>query len=295
MLRATMLASTFKSAVSASCAANYEDTEELDALLVSAIGDARSQWADVQLSDEQFTKSLARAAEANGSCKRFWKNACDLYLASACAREDRRAIELFEAQYLEGLESVLKRVTANPDEIAEVKQVLVARLLVAQAGDAPRIASYNGRGPLRSWLRAAAVREAIALHRHQRRHTVFEPDELLPATLDVELDHFRELYTLEFKTALQEAFSELTARERNVLRQTTLDGLSVGQVAKLHGVHRGSASRWLSEIRSTLAAQTKKKLGKTLQVSADELSSIMRLVDSRVDISLSRILQAETL
>ncbi len=83
-------------------------------------------------------------------------------------------------------------------------------------------------------------------------------------------------------------------RERNVLRQVVLDGLSVGQVAKLHGVHRGSASRWLSDIRQQLAEQTKEKLGVSLKLPADELSSIMRLVDSRVDISLERILRSKS-
>lgn len=289
-----MPVSAFLASLSPASASHYEDVEALRAMLGDAIDTAESSWNSFAVTGETFATYLGTIAEKNGECQRFWNHVSDLYLCCACADEAPQALKEFDVNCLEPLGGVLRRVTASDDEIAEVKQVLRTRLFVASPAAPAKIRSYLGRGNLRSWLRAAAVREAIAILRHHKKHTLFEADELLPDTGDVELNHFRELYTLEFKSALQSSFAELSVRERNVLRQVVLDGLSVGRVAKLHGVHRGSASRWLTDIREQLAIATKERLGAKLQLPAEELSSIMRLVDSRVDISLERILRAQS-
>lgn len=294
MLRVvTMPVSAFLACLSPSSASRYNDVEALRTKLGDAVEAAETAWNSFAVPAEAFATYLGHIAERNGECERFWNYASDLYLCCACADQAPRALEAFDASCLEPLGGVLRRVTASDDEISEVKQVLRTRLFVASGSAPAKIRSYLGRGNLRAWLRAAAVREAIAILRHHKKHTLFEADELLPDTGDVELNHFREIYTLEFKSALQSSFEALSVRERNVLRQVVLDGLSVGQVAKLHGVHRGSASRWLTDIREQLATDTKERLGAKLQLPAEELSSIMRLVDSRVDISLERILLQE--
>ncbi len=290
MLGAPMPVSSFLAALAPQLRDKYTDRAVLEEHLVKAQQDAATAWPSVEVSPQTFASYLGSIASRSGEGNSVWRNASDLYLCCACASADPAALEAFESKLFSSLDGVLRRVTSSDDEIAEVKQVLRTRLFVPGPDQPAKIETFLGRSRLRAWLRAAAVREAIAILRHHKKHTVFEADELLPATDDIELDHFREIYTLEFKTALQTAFSELSVRDRNVLRQVVLDGLSVGQVAKLHGVHRGSASRWLSEIREQLSRDTKRRLGNKLQLPPSELSSIMRLVDSRVDISLERIL-----
>ena len=58
----------------------------------------------------------------------------------------------------------------------------------------------------------------------------------------------------------------------------------------MYGVHRATATRWLAQIRAQVLAETRRRLGEVLAVPARELDSVMDLVQSRLDVSLQRML-----
>jgi hypothetical protein len=53
-------------------------------------------------------------------------------------------------------------------------------------------------------------------------------------------------------------------------------------------------TRWLARIRTTLLVRTRQHLSEKLQVDRNELESIMRLVQSRLHLSVRDLLDSES-
>ncbi|HEU4535220.1 MAG TPA: hypothetical protein VFS00_13925, partial [Polyangiaceae bacterium] len=166
----------------------------------------------------------------------------------------------------------------------------------ADAGGAPgppRVADFSGRGAIGAWARVVAVRQAVVLLRRQRRELPVEDDELarkLEPDAGPELGHLKERYRDEFKAAFAEALGALSGAERALLRQHALDGLSIDKLAALYKIHRATAARRVEAARRAALEQTRRALGRRLRLEADELDSVMRLIESRLDVTLSPLL-----
>jgi RNA polymerase sigma-70 factor (ECF subfamily) len=213
----------------------------------------------------------------------------DVALARGCAEGDRDAIAAFDRDLTPVIERAVDAVGATAAERADVCQIVRARLLVAAPGRAPRIASYQGNGSLKSWVRVVATREAARLVRRERREVAAEDDELaelLTADASPELAYLKRLYRAELAAAFREAVERLDDRARLLLRQHGLDGLSIDRLAAFHGVHRATAARWVQDARVEVLKGTRKILAERLRLHADEIDSVMRLVESRLDFSL---------
>jgi RNA polymerase sigma-70 factor (ECF subfamily) len=212
----------------------------------------------------------------------------DLLLACACARGDQRALATFERELVPDLTAAVATVDRSGAHREDILQLVRARLFVADQHP-PRIADYSGRGRLFSWLRVVVVREAISILRKPKREIA--SDEIPDVAIDdLEVGVFKGLYQEEFKLAFGTAIGELTARERNLLRLNLIDGLSIDEIGAAHNAHRTSAARWLREIRAKLAVRTRDLLAQSLRLPDAELDSVMRMVRSRLDLSVSRLL-----
>ncbi|MCA9705298.1 MAG: sigma-70 family RNA polymerase sigma factor [Myxococcales bacterium] len=221
----------------------------------------------------------------------------DLYLACACARADPRAIAALEHHHGPGLQRALSRVSdphLRPEDLA---QIVRHKLLVGDETSDPVIAQYAGQGGLGAWLRVVGLRTAFNATRRkqpqlgERRDVASELDEVAEQLDDPELGYIRERYQAQFREAFAEAAGALGSRPRNLLRQAVVHGLSVRELGRMYGVHYATASRWLAEARRTLVAGTRERLRGRLEVSEDELQSIMRLIGSDFDITLARVLR----
>jgi RNA polymerase sigma-70 factor (ECF subfamily) len=214
----------------------------------------------------------------------------ELALAAACAHGVAAAHQAFEGYLVAVEQARVGGVTR--DLIDEVKQQLRVQLLVGTEGKPPGIAAYRGRGPLRAWLRIIATRELVRLVRGDRRQSSAEVEELpLATTGDPALDQLKATYRSEFAAALRDAISDLTYEDRLLLRQQIADRLSVDEIGVAHGVHRGTASRWLSRARDALLVATQRRLGERLDLPAEEIASVIRLVHSKLDVSVARYLR----
>src|SRR5262249_33579630 len=100
-------------------------------------------------------------------------HAGDLYLSAACAGGDPRAIALLDEQYIAtlafALPGYIQRQVAD-----DVIQLIRLRFLIGEHGRPPRIHDFDGTASLSTWLRIAAIRIAISLHRKQHRETVID-------------------------------------------------------------------------------------------------------------------------
>lgn len=264
--------------------------DSLEPQLDDIIRSARVAWPTIELSPERFVLHLARHIPANDTVELTLArmHTDDLYLACACALGEKNAILAFEQRCLDGLESALWRYGNSGDFIAEVKQRVRDRALVGDPGP-PRITGYSGRGDLRGWVRVMAVREAIGLVRWSRREAPIDDDLPLHAFVtpaDAALEHVKRYYSDEFKQAFSAALRGLSARDQTLLRQHVIDGLTIDQLGALHHMHRATAARNLQRARSALLDATREQLASRLAVGPRELDSILRLVRSRLEVTL---------
>lgn len=217
----------------------------------------------------------------------------DLYLAWACQGGQPRALTAFNEQILPGIQRSLARLELGAAEIDEVTQLLCSRLFVAQEAAAPLIAKYSGHGRLQAWVRVTAVRLALALLRQGKKEIPVEDQVLqtmpLPAE-DPELGYLKELYRDKFKNAFRQAMGALTPRELNVIQLYYIDGLTTYQIGSLFKVNQTTAARWLTAARQSILAQTRTSLMQLLQVDRSECDSIIRLMDSHLDLTLRSLL-----
>lgn len=254
------------------------------------IAAARVAWPTVALANERFVgylrERLPAGIELEAALRQL--HTSDLYLACACADGDPGALAAFDDHCLSIVDLALRRLRMDADAISEVKQRLRGTLLVAERGS-PRIAGFAGRGDLRRWIRVLAVHEAFAVLRHARRHVAPDEDrlvELVARGASPELDYIKRVYRREFELALREGIQALSDRERTLIRQHFLDGVTIFQLARLHRVHRVTAGRWLEAARDTILATTRARLVTRLDVAPGEIESIIRLVLSQLELSL---------
>ncbi len=218
----------------------------------------------------------------------------DLVLATALAQGHGTALRAFEQEFLgEGLARRLAGLRLSATELDEVKQRLRVELLVPRDDRPPRIAEYEGTGPLGAWIRVSATRIALKLRRGKANQSNDDEDALLAQRAsgdDPELVHFKRVYSAAFKVSFEEALPKLTEKERLLLRQNVLDGLGIDELGALYGVHRSTVARWIDSARESLLAETKKRFMAKAKVDPKNLESVLRLVESQLDVSLRRVL-----
>ena len=259
----------------------------------AVIAGAKLAWPTVKLDEAQLAEFFAARIEGTDLAAALAAApAGDLAIAAACAAQEPTAHAAFEA-VLGEVNAAGASTRASQDLIAEVKQLLRVQLLVAREGKPPGIAGYKGKGPLRGWVRITATRELIRHLKKQQRETPIERslEDALGTASDPMLSQLKAEYRTEFATALREAIEQLSAEDRTLLRQSIVDQLSIDAIGAAFGVHRATAARWLSRARAALVSATRNILSQRLKLPVEEIDSVIRLVQSRLDASMVRYLR----
>jgi RNA polymerase sigma-70 factor (ECF subfamily) len=269
--------------------------DDFDATLRDIVGDAQRTCPTVRVPSDVFAAYLRDRLPADlpPSIALRRMHALDLYLACACAHGDPDAIAIFEQRCLGQLDGALSKMGIARDMIAEVKQEIRCRVLVGEGGRA-EIVDFGGRGDLRGWVRVMATRQALRHQGHARREQAIEDDELwqqmAPETFD--LDHRKGVYRREFKQAFESALHALPPREQTLLRQHYIDGTTLDELAILYRVHRSTAARLLARARALVLEATRDRLMSQLDLPPQDLDSILRMIWSRIEISLRGLRRA---
>src|SRR5438552_1509727 len=79
-------------------------------------------------------------------------------------------------------------------------------------------------------------------------------------------------------------------RHRTLLRLNLVDGLNIDKIGALYGVHRATVASWIAGARDEILTATRKALQERLKLSRAEFESLMGLVVSNLEVSLSRLL-----
>lgn len=216
----------------------------------------------------------------------------DLYLAAACARGDGKALRWFERACGPELDRVIRKSPGLGLATDEFTQLVLVRLVLAEPARQAKILSYRGQGSLKAWVRVTAARLVIDLSR-QRAEPVVASEALLDqweAGDDLELDLLRERFGPELQASFAAALGQLTVRQRNLLRQRHLHGVSADALAKLYTVHRSTVFVWLEQARVALLGHVRTAL--LARVPGHELDSVVGVLGSRLDLSVRRLLDS---
>jgi RNA polymerase sigma-70 factor (ECF subfamily) len=271
---------------------------KLEVLAEQLVARGRQAWPRIALDPAEYVRHVAaRVDDAPDVTQALEQvHAEDLWLALACGQGDRKAIAELDKQFMPVVEEALARLKGRVS-VDDVAQLLREKLLVSRRGP-PKILDYSGRGPLGGWIRIAAIRTALSATRHgdAAGMQAVTREELLgvpSAVDDPELSHLRKRYARDFKAAFETALGELTAEDRNLLRLSLVDGLSIDEIGSVFGIHRATAARRLARCREHVQERTRKTLVEKLKLGTSELRSIIAYIQSHMDLSIQRLLADE--
>jgi RNA polymerase sigma-70 factor, ECF subfamily len=294
MTAAVPFEAVFLAALDDDARPRFEADATLAATLAQLRGAALAAYPDLAVDAAVFAAELARRLGAAAGPEQLARVRADhVHIAIACAAGDPLAIRRFEADFLDEIDATARRLRARPDQADEVRSHLHRILFVSEPGRSAALREFSGRGDLRSYLRVIATRELVRVINKGRREVGITDDSFLDRRLltsDPELDYLRERYRPEVDAAMRTALAALPDQSRALLRYSVILGWSVDRIAARYGIHRATAARRVATARAELGAAIRAELAVRLEIAIGEVDSIVRLVQSRVDISLERLL-----
>lgn len=271
---------------------------ELHSRLAEVIQRASESYAGIGYPGERFAARVHQLVQSQDSSCSFAADLeklhlDDLYLASAAADSDVVALDhlfrLFQAE----ARGALRRLNLAPDAGDEMVQVIWEKLTQRNADGSVLLAKYAARGSLKGWIRVVAANTALKML--ARRNKEVPAGDMMDRGLishleDPELHILREMYRGEFKTAFRMAWTELTPRNQTLLQLRYIEGLTIDQLDKMYQVSRATVARWLVKARNELFDETGRALTARLGLNVGEFRSLIRLMGSRLDLTLKSIL-----
>lgn len=246
----------------------------------------RARFPRIACDDELLVELVSRSAEVPAE-----QLSEEIVLAAACAAGDAGALAELDAHYGVHLTALVTGMAG--DRAPDIMQDVRAKLLTAAGDRRARLTEYGGRGSLLSWLRVVAAREALSALRRDRREVALDDDMMwgkLVAGHDPALALIRAESVAAIKRAFATAVAGLEVRERNLLRQHLLDGLTIDDLAPLYNAHRSTISRWLTAAREAVWTATQKALRAELALTPSQLDSMLASAREYLDLSLDRVL-----
>ena len=275
--------------VASLCAATSAPREEVAAFVQAA----EAAWPEVRPSAESVAELLSVGGRELASV-----DPGEAWLVAACVDGDRKALEAVE-QMVRKLDPVLASKGLDRARVEDVRQQVLGRLLTAGADGVVPLVRYAGDGKLGALVKTVGIRIAVDELRKDRvrpSSSEVEVERLVQSGgLGPELAVASAEHRARIKDAFEGAVATLDEKERALLRLHILEDATIDDIAALHSVHRGTAARWLVRIREKIAAATHRVLRETIAAAEGDrqLESLLRSVDSRIDLSLSRALAAE--
>src|SRR6185312_3545656 len=195
----------------------------------------------------------------------------DLYLATSCAQNcpgtsdgnlqaaasDNSSVawKTLEKTYKGFICDLVRFFYSTTFAAQDLADSILADLFLPDRSGTSRIASYDGRSSLSTWLRVIVCNRSINAQRcsANAKSTDIQaemPDE--PALESIEATLRARRYRAALEDSLACACRKLTPRERLVLLWRYEDGLQLGQIAKLLGIHQSNVTRQLERMQSKL-------------------------------------------
>lgn len=252
-----------------------DSAADLKSIITRQLGACRTQSAAIKL-----TASL---------------NAEDLYLTEACAHNSNSAWNRFFALYNGHIRNVAHGICSTHQEARELASSMLGYLFFRDAKGQSRIASYAGRGSLRTWL-ATII-----------KHRVINQNQL-KSTDAVSLDSLRHVACAEGKSepeaallrnrygeAIEDSFNaaadQLNARERLVLVLRFGDEMSGVEIARMLDVHPAQITRTIKQAQLKFRTVVLTRLATHHGLSGLAIRECIALILATVETSIVRFIR----
>lgn len=303
----------------ASLAAKHKTTlDEAVAQLISRAENSRSLSPDdlspkISASVEKYL--LQNGADtSHAEIKEFVDglNANDLCLITACERGDEQAWGDLVSKYDSTVKQAARSVTSNTEDAEDLASSIWAELHgLKQTEDGRakgKLAYYSGRGSLAGWLRAVVSQLAVDQYRKISRFVQIEEmrefenlaqdssekdnnGSHIMQTADNPENKFSDAESSkDVSNALRQAFTELEAEDRLMLKLYYFDNLKLKDIGATLGFHEATASRKLVRVQGELKKSVEKILSEKHGWKRDEIVSYLAETASRLDISVEKML-----
>jgi RNA polymerase sigma-70 factor (ECF subfamily) len=284
----------FLDALAPDARSRFADTEALAASLDALRTTACAAYPDIAVDAGTFVSELARRLGAAATPAQLARVRADhVHLAIACVAGDDKAVRRCEGDFLDEVDACAHRARATRDQADEVRATLRRILFVSEPDRPAALREFSGRGDLRSYIRVIAMRELVRVVNKGRREVPIDDesflDKLSPGSHPA-VGFLRETYRADVDAAIRAALVGLSDDARALLRYSLMDGWTVDRIGALYGVSRSTAARRVGEARAALGDAIRAQLSTRLAISVDEVDSVVRMVQSRVDLSLERLL-----
>ncbi len=175
-----------------------------------------------------------------------------------------------------------------------MRQALREKLFVGKGDSPPKIAEYDGRGALASWVRVIALRAAIDLRRRTPDDAEDAPrHQEDPPGADPETGYLQQRYREAFNAAFHGAVTALDREQRELLQLHFVEGLTLDQLAARTGVHRTTIARRIAAAREAVTDEARRLLRVSLGATEAELESLAGVMRSQIELSLPGLLSPE--
>jgi RNA polymerase sigma-70 factor (ECF subfamily) len=242
---------------------------------------ARRRFPDLDVPEGTFAAWLAER-EKEGKVDHVE----DLYLACACASGNAAAMRAFDEMVEPELAGIHRRFAYLPAEADDFRQLVYEKLF---AGEHAKIGEYAGRGELRTWVRVALTRLFLNAATRETRELPVHEDIFMALrdAHDPETQAIRRANDEAIRQAFGDAVDRIGYRDRNLLRYAIVEGLGVANIAKIYSVHRATAARWLGDAKDAIRIELRGALKERLAIDESEVASILRAMQSQLDLTLS--------
>lgn len=260
----------------------------------------KTAWPSLAVPMPLFVQHLAErtrqaASWADLSAELGGLSVTGLYLACACTHGIGDALQRFDQAVIQRIPAFLSSLRVTNAFAEDVQQEVRRKLLVAVDDSPPGIAAYSGRGELANWVRAVAVRTALSIRRNKNEQNERDDgsiaERMAEYSADPVMESMKRRYGPVFKRVMQQIIAGLPAESRTLLRMYYVDGVPTTQLGVLFGLNQSSMSRKLIGIRGEMFQAAKRQLKGELRLSDTAFEEISALVQSQLDLSLSRILK----
>jgi RNA polymerase sigma-70 factor, ECF subfamily len=220
----------------------------------------------------------------------------DLYLACAALDGNELAIAKIRHACRPAIVRYLAAIDRSEAFVAEFEQGAWEVLLVGRDGEAPKLATYSGRGALAGFVGVTAQRIALTSLRHQAvegQARVGAAAAAVPSIEDPELAFLKGKHQEDFQSAVRESLGVLDDRERMIYRMHVVDGLSVDRIAAVYRVSQSTISRWMAKARATVIGEARRLLRERVDLADSEFQLVIGLMISQLDVSVSQVLRGQ--
>ncbi len=202
----------------------------------------------------------------------------DLFLATACAHDDRVAWEHFADDYLPILKNFAAHACGNSSDGEDLAQEITTKLLKEKR----RLAGYNGRASLANWLRVAVSHAAVDRFRRTKRQTSLEDLDNSAALADPVKDDAEESLDSRWGPVISaianECLGQFSAHDRLLLGLYYLQSVPLKDIGRQFGIHEATAYRWLDRMRRDIKKQVERQLRKKYRLSSREMQTLWKWI-----------------